>query len=82
MLDEGFNPYESHSDSGAPVAVRRLSSARSVSVAASTPSGESAAHVDAPLTREALRGFDFAAAMFKDENAWREMARVIASDAA
>lgn len=67
MLDEGYNPYESNGTSSPTIYARRSSSNR---VAAS------------PVTPAAIRDFDFAAAMFEDASAWRELARVIASDAA
>ncbi|WP_430868081.1 hypothetical protein [Demequina aurantiaca] len=40
------------------------------------------ASVKAPTTPAEIRNFDFAAALFNDANAWRELARTIASDAA
>ncbi|WP_152650517.1 hypothetical protein [Demequina aurantiaca] len=48
-----------------------------------TPAATAASgSIKAPTTSAGIRDFDFAAAMFNDDNAWREMARAIASDAA
>lgn len=78
MLDEGFNPYESNNDSSASQYIRRAGAARGVSVV----EAPSSASIMAPTTPAAIRDFDFAAAMFNDDNAWRELARAIAGDAA
>lgn len=80
MLDEGFNPYDSGADGGITQYARR---ARSVAVAAvPNLAADTASSIKAPTTPAAIRDFDFAAAMFADDNAWRELARTIASDAA
>jgi len=79
VLDEGFNPYESYSDSGSAPYMPRVVPIRGSGLALADADVETA---DAPVGLPSFRDFDFAAAMFADDNAWREMARVIASDAA
>ena len=84
MLDEGFNPYVADADSSVANFVRRpvaLSAVSSTVVRNAAPSS-AAASIKAPTTPAGIRDFDFAAALFDDPNAWRELARTIASDAA
>lgn len=81
VLEEGYNPYESNVDSGyATYAPRRR--AHGTQVRSHQNRGTQAPSIKAPSTAASIREFDFAAAMFADDNAWRELARVIASDAA
>jgi hypothetical protein len=81
MLDEGFNPYVADTNASVTQLVRRP---RNVSASpVSTPAPRrSGASIKAPTTPAGIRDFDFAAALFNDPNAWRELARTIASDAA
>jgi hypothetical protein len=81
MLDEGFNPYVADANASVTHLIHRP---RNVSASpVSTPAPRrSGASIKAPTTPAGIRDFDFAAALFNDPNAWRELARTIASDAA
>lgn len=76
MLDEGYNPYESDAGSSHAHHVPRAVPARGTGLALAD------ADIKAPQDAASIRDFDFAAAMFADDSAWRELARVIANEAA